>query len=104
RVIDLRSGTVIVANGDLGSPPEDPPIPGQPSFHDAQIGATPFRLAAASYLLAIEDVPALVEVAETLGKRNGMTRQILAATILLVTTIIAVAVLLVWRGVGRALA
>jgi two-component system, OmpR family, sensor histidine kinase TctE len=104
RVIDLRSGKVIVANGELGPPPEEPPVPGQPSFRDAQIGTTSFRVASASYLIDIEDVPALVEVAETLGKRNGMTRQILAATVLLVTTIIAVAVLLVWQGVGRALA
>jgi len=104
RVIDLRSGKVIVANGDLGPPPEEPPVPGQPGFRDAQIGTTPFRVAYASYLVDIEDVPALVEVAETLGKRNGMTRQILSATLLLVTMIIAVAVLLVWQGVGRALA
>ena len=104
RVIDLRSGKVIVANGELGPPPEEPPVPGQPSFRDAQIGTTPFRVAYASYLIDIEDVPALVEVAETLGRRNSMTRQILAATVLLVTTIIAVAVLLVWQGVGRALA
>jgi signal transduction histidine kinase len=104
RVIDLRNGKVIVANGDLGPPPEEPPVPGQPSFRDAHIGTTPFRVASASYLIDIEDVPALVEVAETLGKRNSMTRQILAGTVLLVTMIIAVAVLLVWQGVGRALA
>lgn len=104
RVIDLRSGKVIVANGELGPPPEEPPVPGQPGFRDARIGTTPFRVADASYLIDIEDVPALVEVAETLGKRNSMTRQILAATVLLVAMIIAVAVLLVWQGVGRALA
>ena len=104
RVVDLRSGKVIVANGELGPPPEEPPVPGEPSFRDTRIGTTPFRVADASYLIDIEDVPALVEVAETLGKRNSMTRQILAATLLLVTMIIAVAVLLVWQGVGRALA
>ena len=104
RVIDLRSGKVVVANGDLGPWPDDAPVPGQPSFRDARIGTTPFRVAYASYLIDIEDVPALVEVAETLGKRNGMTWEILAATVLLVTTLISVAVLLVWRGIGRALA
>ncbi len=104
RVIDLRSGEVIVANGDLGPPPEEPPVPGQPGFRDAQVGPTPFRVAYATYLIDIEDVPALVEVAETLGKRNSMARQILGATVLLVAAIIAVAVLLVWQGIGRALA
>ena len=104
HVIDLRSGKVVVANGDLGPPPEEPPAPGQPGFRDAQVGPTPFRVAYASYLIDIEDVPALVEVAETLGKRNGTARQILAATVLLVTVIIGVAVVLVWQGVGRALA
>src|SRR5215510_14313052 len=104
RVVDLRSGKVVVANGDLGPLPDDAPIPGQPSFRDARIGATPFRVAYAAYLIDIEDVPALVEVAETLGKRNRVTHQILAATVLLVATILAAAVALVWQGVGRALA
>jgi two-component system sensor histidine kinase TctE len=104
RVIDLRNGKIIAANGDLGPSPEEAPVPGQPSFRDAQIGTTPFRVAYASYLIDLEDVPALVEVAETLGKRDAMTRQILAAMVLLVVMIIAVATLLVWHGVGRALA
>src|SRR5262245_4212534 len=104
RVVDLRSGDIIVTNGDLGPLPEEPPVPGQPDFRDAQVGTTPFRVASATYLIDIEDVPALIEVAETLGKRNGMARQILAATALLVTAIIGVAVVLVWRGVSRALA
>jgi two-component system sensor histidine kinase TctE len=104
RVVDLRSRKTIVANGDLGPSPVEAPVPGQPSFRDARIGTTPFRVAYATYLIDIDDVPALVEVAETLGKRNRMTQQILAATVLLLAMIIAAAVVLVWRGVGHALA
>jgi len=104
RVIDLRNSKVIVSNGNLGPWPDEVPVPGQPSFRDTQIGGTPFRVAYGVYLVDIEDVPALVEVAETLGERNSMTRQILAATVLLMGAIIAVAVFLVWQGVGRALA
>lgn len=104
RVIDLRNARVIVSNGNLGPWPEEAPVPGQPSFRDAQIGATPFRVAYACFLIDLEDVPALVEVAETLGNRTSMTRQILAATVVLMGAIIAVAVFLVWQGVGRALA
>src|SRR5262245_14623924 len=104
RVVDLRSGKIIVTNGELDASPGEAPVPGQPNFRDARSGTTPVRVAYAAYLIDIEDVPAIVEVAETLGKRNRMTQQILAATLLLVATILAAAVALVWQGVGRALA
>ena len=104
RITDLRNMKVLAANGDLGPLPSSLAVVGQPSYHDVFYRKQLLRVAYMRYLLDPEDIPLLVEIGETTGKRKQMTQGILAAAALLMTTIIGVAVGLVWQGVGQALA
>ena len=103
RVTDLRNGRVILANGDLGPLPVVPEGANQPAFGEAKVDNRRLRVSYMRHLVDPTDVPVLVEVAETTGKRDRMTDTILAGTILFMTITIAVAVGLVWQGVAHAL-
>jgi len=104
RVIDLRNGRLISGNGDLGAPSSDATPPGEPQFRDVQVGSANLRVAYTRHIVDPLDIPVLVEIGETLGKRTSMTRQIVGGTLLLIGIMIAVAVGMVRRGVTRELA
>jgi two-component system sensor histidine kinase TctE len=104
RVTNLRNGEVISSSGDLGALPSEMAGPGEPQFRNAQVGNRKFRVAYTRHLVDPLDIPVLVEVGETLGKRTLMTRQILGGTLLLIGIMIAVAVGMIRRGVNRELA
>jgi two-component system sensor histidine kinase TctE len=104
RVTDLRNRTIIASNGDLGSIPDDPGVNGQPAYRYADANNLHLRIASMRHVVDPTDVPVLIEIGETTGKRDNMTRGILAGTMLFMATMIAVAVALVWRGIGMGLA
>ncbi len=104
RVIDLKNHRILDANGNLGNSDNKEHIQGQAYFRDETIGNTDFRIAYMRRVVDPSDWPVLVEVGESLGNRNKMNRQIVAAAVLLISTMIAVAVWLVRQGVKKALA
>jgi two-component system sensor histidine kinase TctE len=104
RVTDLRSGKIVVANGELGPMPADPDIIGQPAYRDFVSGGRRLRVGFTRHVLDPDDLPVLVEIGETTGKRERMAERILGGTALFMATIVAVAVGLVRRGVATALA
>jgi two-component system sensor histidine kinase TctE len=102
RVTDLRTGRVVDTNGDLG--PMRPP-PGQGTaagFRDIEVRNKRMRVAYKRFAIEPGAVPILVEIGETMGKRNQMTDAILAGTLLLMALIGLIAIGLVWYGVGSA--
>jgi len=103
RVIDLRSGRLIDGNADLGAWPMDRQAPGPTHFRDALIGGTQFRIGSIIQVLDPDDVNVLVEVGETLGRRQRVAQQALAGSLLLFGLMIAVAVALVWTSIHRTL-
>lgn len=103
RVTDLRQGKLIVSNGDLGPLPKIPDGTNQTVFRDIDSGGRHLRVAYMRHLADPIDAPVLIEIAETTGKRDSMTEGILAGTVLFMTIMIAVAVGLVWQGVGSGL-
>ncbi len=104
RVTDLRSMTVVASNGELGAYPIVGNGKGLPGFRDQSLGALHLRVAYLQGTIGPAEIPLLVEIGETTRKRQQMTQVILVAIALLMTTIIAAAVGLVWQGVGSALA
>jgi signal transduction histidine kinase len=104
RVIDLRDGKVIVSNGDLGAVPDLPSAIKQPVFRDIKLGNKRLRVGSMRHDVDPTDIPVIVEIGETMGKRDRAAGAVLVATFLFMASIIAVAVGLVWQGVGRALA
>ena len=104
RVTDLRDGNVIGTNGDLGPVPSIPELDDRPVFHDTYIARRRMRVGIMRHTVSAAKIPVLVEIGETLGKRDQMTEAILGSTILFMSVISLVVVGLVWHGVGRALA
>ncbi|MCX7169395.1 MAG: sensor histidine kinase [Proteobacteria bacterium] len=104
RVTDLRTRKIVAENGDLGNWPDDPVITGQPAYRDVNNGKHKLRVAYTRRVAEPRDVPVLVEIGETTGKRDRMTRAIFAGTALFMAIMISVALGLVWRGVATALA
>ena len=104
RVTDLRDMTVLSAKGDLGPIPGDFAASGQAAYRDIEIGGRRVRVSYMRHLVDPNDVPVLIEIGETTGKRDKMTRNILGGTILFMAIMIAVAVGLVRHGVSTALA
>ena len=105
RVTDLRSGTVVDANGDLGPGPGQMVAPDGPrsGFWNTVVNKRRMRVAYLRRLASREHIPILVEVATTTGKRDQMTDTILAATLVFMAAISLAALGVVWHGVGRAL-
>jgi two-component system, OmpR family, sensor histidine kinase TctE len=104
RVIDLRDGKVVAGNGDLGFWPRELIGEGQPYFRDVDFGKSHYRVAYTRHVIDPDDIPVLVEVGETLGKRQLVRRQIVGGMVLLIGTMVAAAVALVWKGVANGLA
>lgn len=108
RVVSPR-GKHLAGDRDL------PPMPteletraqaGVVSYRDAELAGEPLRIA---YLFVAPDSRAgpehwvLVEVGETLGKRNELANKIIASVILPQFVMIPIAVVLVWFGLGQGL-
>jgi two-component system sensor histidine kinase TctE len=91
-------GSVLAEQGLI---PQPPPVDTQPVFYDGQIDGAPVRIAA----LRVKGTggSALVQVAETVVKRDTLTSEILAVMLLPQLLLIATAGALIWFGVGRGL-
>ncbi len=115
QVVDAQ-GAVLAGDTDLPPPPDAPDSPGELHFRDAAIGDEAVRVAylwvplagdrpppaAASNPLASADGPlALVQLAETLGKRSRLATEIIKGVILPQFVILPLAVLLVWFALVR---
>jgi two-component system sensor histidine kinase TctE len=87
--------------GDLPPPPELPAA-GAPLFYDGLVGGEPVRIAAIT--VAFADGPVLIRVAETLGKRDRLVRQLLLTNAVPELLFLAAALAVVWLGVKRGLA
>lgn len=103
RVVDLRTGTIAATNGDLGSLPRDVDTPGQAQYRDVSVKGRTFRVAYTRFNLEPEGVPVLIEIGETTGKQDAVTRSILGGAILFMIIMIGVAVGLVRQGIRSAL-
>jgi two-component system sensor histidine kinase TctE len=103
RVVNLREGKVLDSNADLGPWRSDRPPQTTTQFRDAQIGGTRFRIGFVTQVLDPEDVNVLVEVGETLGRRQRVARQTLVGSLLLFGLMTAVAVALVWTSIDKTL-
>ncbi len=99
-----RRGELVAGDAGLGVPGEEPgPAEGGVRFRDDQIGDEPVRVA----YLWLPAAPgagrsdALVQVAETLGKRSQLATEIIKGVILPQFVILPLAVVLVWFALAR---
>ncbi len=105
QVLGLR-GELLSGERNLPSPApaeEDRNAQGQLRFRDAEVGGEPVRVA---YLWVMSPdapagTPALVQVAETLGKRSRLATEIIKGVMLPQFVILPLAVLLVWLALVR---
>jgi two-component system sensor histidine kinase TctE len=102
QVLGLR-GEFLSGERALPVPPDEPRDSwGQLRFRDDEIGGEPVRVA---YLwvsaAANAGTPALVQVAETLGKRSRLATEIIKGVMLPQFVILPLAVLLVWLALVR---
>jgi two-component system sensor histidine kinase TctE len=104
RVIDLKMGTVVDGNGDLGAWDPDTAVEGQPYYRDTRAGGDHFRIAYARRNLDPSEHPVLIEVGETLGKRERARHEILLGVIGLMLLLSALCVVALRQGVRDALA
>jgi two-component system sensor histidine kinase TctE len=84
------------------APPPDLPDDGAPVFYDTRIGDDRVRVAAIA--VPVGEVPVVVQVAETVVKRERLLRQVLLSNVLPELAFLGVAVLAVWFGIARGLA
>jgi len=103
--VTTASGQVI--GGDAAIPPPAQPVPpGKPVFYGGEVHGAPVRLVAA--WLAVDERgavgPVLVQVAETLNRRNRLAWDILASVIVPQLLLIVLAVTAVYVGVMHGLA
>lgn len=94
-------GTHIAGVGRLPLPP-DVPEGGAPAFYDARVGDARVRVAAIA--VPIGEVPVVVQVAETVVKRDRLVRRVLLSNALPELAFLVVALAVVWFGVARGLA
>ena len=97
-----RQGELLAGEARLDVPADDTRPAGRLRFRDDVIGDQPVRVA----YLRLAGVPgpdsdALVQVAETLGKRSQLTTEIVKGVILPQLVILPVAVVLVWFALKR---
>ncbi len=103
RIVDLRTNQVLQSNGDLGPIPADAAVAGQAYYRDLVIKDRLFRVAYTRHLVDPQDWPILIEIGETVSKRENLTQQVLFAASLLLLTMILTAAALVWHEIGRSL-
>ena len=101
QVADAQ-GAVLAGDTDLPPPPDAPDNPGELHFRDATIGDEAVRVAYLWVPMASAGQPlALVQLAETLGKRSRLATEIIKGVILPQFVILPLAVLLVWFALVR---
>jgi two-component system sensor histidine kinase TctE len=97
-----RADTFITGYEDL--PPAPSAAPGAPLFYDASYRGDAVRVAALYASLPTGDrIVVLVQVAETLARRQTVTRSLVAGALAAQVALIAVAAGVVWLGVARGL-
>ncbi|HSC97950.1 MAG TPA: sensor histidine kinase [Casimicrobiaceae bacterium] len=90
------AGDVVVGDRDLARPP--PLVAGERAFFDSRLHGEPVRVAVVRSATGM-----VVQVAETLHKRNRLIWEILAAGVLPTLLIAVATVVLAWTGVARGL-
>jgi two-component system sensor histidine kinase TctE len=104
QVLGLR-GEYLSGDRALPVPPEGEPLAaGEVHFRDDVMDSTEVRVAFRWIALPGSDSAALVQVAETLGKRSRLATEIIKGVILPQFVILPVAVLLVWFALARGIA
>jgi two-component system sensor histidine kinase TctE len=103
----VTSGNGAIVGGDPAiERPPGMPATGKPVFYDAVLHSLPVRLVA--FQMPFDESRGaevvLVQVAETLNKRNQLARDILASVVLPQLLLIIFATLAVYYGIGRGLA
>jgi two-component system sensor histidine kinase TctE len=83
-------------------PPPALPLEGAPVFYNGTVGVEPVRIAAISVPFA--EGPVLIQVAETLVKRDRLVRQLLLTNAVPELFFLIAALAVVWIGVKRGLA
>jgi two-component system, OmpR family, sensor histidine kinase TctE len=100
QVLGAR-GELVAGDPRLAVPPDAPAAPGVVRFRDELLADEPVRVA----WLNLPDVhgegDALVQVAETLGRRSRLATEIIKGVILPQFVILPLAVLLVWFALAR---
>lgn len=106
QVLGTR-GELVAGEADLPLPRDDDrPAPGVVVFRDDLLRGNDVRVAYTSVALqgATGSQPVLVQVGETLDKRNALANDIIKGVILPQFVILPLAILLVWFGLSRGLA
>jgi hypothetical protein len=104
QVLDTR-GAFVSGDRELPLPPDgDIIVPGELKLRDDEHGGDSVRVAYQWVQIGIQDRPALVQVAETLGKRSQLATEIIKGVILPQFVILPLAVLLVWFALARGMA
>ncbi len=85
-------------------PADDKPAAGIVMFRDESLHGDDLRIAYTYVDVPGSDEPALVQVGETLDKRNALANDIIKGVILPQFVILPLAILLVWFGLSRGLA
>ena len=100
-------GEVLAGDASLGSPPdEERPLPGDVRYRDAEVHGDRVRVAY-TWLApnrSARDGWLLVQVAETLGKRQRLATEIIKGVIVPQFVVLPLAVLLVWLALVRGIA
>ena len=104
KVTSRRSG-LLFSNADFPPAPNDLAI-GRPQFYDSRINGKPARIAAIRMFGTESDLDIdilVIQVAETMHKRNSLVADILYLTVSLQIIVIALAGTLVWIAVVSSL-
>jgi two-component system, OmpR family, sensor histidine kinase TctE len=104
RVVDLRDGKVVDSNAELGPWGTVQRPPSGPQFRDAAIQGVPFRIGQVTRVLDPGGVAVLVEVGETLGRREWIAQETFAGTLALFGLIAVISIILAWNSIDRVLA
>ncbi|WP_374349846.1 sensor histidine kinase [Chitinimonas sp.] len=103
RATDLNSGRVLDQNANLGDLAALSGRVDQPSYRDAHSEMGTLRVVALQQVLSNGD-RVLIEVGETLHKRNLLKQEIVIGLAVLVLAMVTLTVGLVWHGTANALA
>lgn len=105
QVMDAQ-GRLLAGDGEIPTPVGDPLPVGEVVWRDADVFSEPVRVAMLRPLAEAAGASpiALVQVAETQGKRSRLATEIIKGVILPQFVILPVAVLLVWFALARGIA
>ena len=103
KVSGERSG-LIAGRDNLPDPPPHAGVYRNASIYDGRVDGRSVRIAALHLDAERLGEPVTVEVAETVGKRQDMARQILLSVLLPQTVLILAATLAIWLGIRVGLA